>query len=191
MSETKLIKQWEEKDLTRVRNIIEKRYGDSVSIQTGYTKQSQDHVEGDIWDENGKQFTIKNGIKQTITRFDSLKKYASFPLCCPECKEHFKLTDLNKKMFHIHGTCLNCVIKMETQLKIEGKYEAYEKEMMDRNKVSDLNELELALEEYEKSVGESFVTEEGKIESWQGGGVNKEYILKMKQQIKEQKEKLL
>lgn len=191
MKETKLIKSWEEKDLTRVRNIIEKRFGDNVGIQTGYQKQSQDHTEGDIWEENGKTWCIKNGIKQSISKFDSLKKHASFPLCCPECKEHFKLTDLNKKMFHIHGTCSDCVIKMETQLKIEGKYEAYEKEMMNKNKVSDLNDFELALEEYEKSTMDSFVTEDGKIERWDGGGANKEYILKMKQQIKDAKEKLL
>ena len=191
MSDTKLIKQWEEKDLTRVRNIIEKRFGDSIGVQIGYSKQSQDHKEGDIWTEGDKTWTIKNGIRQSISKFDSLKKQSYFPLCCPECKEHFKLTDLNKKMFHIHGTCLDCVIKMETQLKIEGKYEAYEKEMMNKNKVSDLNDFELALEEYEKSTMDSFVTEDGKIERWDGGGANKEYILKMKQQIKEQKEKLL
>ena len=31
------------------------------------------------------------------------------------------------KMKAIHGMCLNCVVEMEHKLKLEGKYEEYEK----------------------------------------------------------------
>lgn len=191
MSETKLIKPFEEKDLSRIRNLIAGKHGEKVSIQAGFEVKQIEHAEGDTWVEGEKTWTIKNNIKQTVTKFDALKKSSNYPLVCPECKEHFKLSNINKKMYHIHGTCFDCVIKMETKLKLEGKFEEYEKNLMNKNKVSVLNEFEKALEEYEKSTNESFVTEDGKHETWRGGGVDKNYIIKMKAQIKEQKQKLL
>jgi hypothetical protein len=138
-------------------------------------------------EKNGK---LKNGIKQSLTKFDSLKKYGQYPLKCPCCQNHFKLFDLNKKMYNIHEKCLDCVIEMETKLKLEGKYEEYERKMMNQNMKSHLEEFESALTEYENSKMESFVTEQGDIERWSGGGVDSEYIKEMKKQIKDQKDKL-
>jgi len=187
--ETKLIKPFEERDLSRIRNLIAGKHGEKVSIQVGYETKQEEHVEGDIWIENNKTWTISNGIKQTVTKFDKLKSYIKYPLVCPNCKEHFELTNLNKKMFHVHGTCFDCVIKMETKLKLEGKYEEYEYNLMNQNRTSYLEEFERALTEYETSLPESHYTEDGQKESWQGGSVDKEYIIKMKEQIREMKSK--
>ncbi len=189
--DTLLKKEFSEKDLQRIRNIAEKRFGDSTGIQLGYTKQEQEHIEGDEWEENGKKWTIRGGIKQTVTRLDSMKRYASFPLTCPCCEKHFKLTDLNKKMYNIHEKCFDCVIDMETKLKLEGKFEEYEKNLMSKNRDSHLVEFEKALDEYANSTNPEFYTEDGQKESWQGSGVDKEYIKAMKEQIKELKSKEL
>ena len=51
---------------------------------------------------------IKNGIKQNITKLDSIKKLALFPIACPKCKKAMKDDDINKKMYYIHGSCFNC-----------------------------------------------------------------------------------
>jgi len=64
MAESVLKRQFTEKDVNRLRNLITKKYGDSTGVQSGYKKQIEDHVEGDEWEENGKQWTIKNGIKR-------------------------------------------------------------------------------------------------------------------------------
>lgn len=189
--DTLLKKEWNESDLNRIRNITAKRYGDTTKTQTGYSKQQEEHQEGDIWEEDGKKWTIISGIKQTVTKYDSLKKYGQYPLACPCCKNHFKLHDLNKKMYNIHGKCLNCVIEMETKLKLEGKYEEYEKKMMNLNFKSHLTEFELALDNYANSTNEEFITEQGVRENWVGGGVDREYIKEMKKQIREAKDKLL
>jgi len=187
--ETKLIKPFEERDLSRIRNLIAGKHGEKVSIQVGYETKQEEHVEGDIWIENNKTWTISNGIKQTVTKFDKLKSYIKYPLVCPNCKTHFSLTDLNKKMYNIHEKCFDCVIKMETKLKLEGKYEEYEYNLMNQNRTSYLEEFERALTEYETSLPESHYTEDGQKESWQGGSVDKEYIIKMKEQIREMKSK--
>jgi len=186
--DTQLKKEFKEKDLSRIRNIIEKRYGDATSIQTGYSKQEVEHVEGDEWEEGGKKWTIKNGIKQTITKFDALKQASKFPLKCPCCGNHFQLTDLNKKMYHIHGTCFNCVTEMETKLKLEGKYEEYERNIMNLNKNQHLTNFEGVLDEYVNSLGDSTFAENGDKEKWIGGSIDYEYVKKVKEQIKQQKQ---
>ena len=191
MSNSQLKKEFAEKDIKRIRNIIEKRFGDSTGIQVGFEKQNQEHVEGDKWEEQGKTWVIKNGIKQTLTKMDSFKKSMFYPLTCPCCEKHFKLTDINKKMYNIHGKCLDCVIEMETKLKLEGKFEEYERELMNKNRIAHLEEFERALDEYANSTNESFITEDGQHETWQGNGVDREYIKKMKEQIKEEKKRSL
>ena len=69
-----LKKEFQQKDVNRIRNIVNKKYGDKTQLSVGYQTKKQDHKEGDIWEENGKQWTIKDGIKQTYTKLDSLKK---------------------------------------------------------------------------------------------------------------------
>ena len=94
-------------------------------------------------------------------------------------------------MYNIHGKCLDCVIEMETKLKLEGKFEEYERELMNKNRIAHLEEFERALDEYANSTNESFITEDGQHETWQGNGVDREYIKKMKEQIKEEKKRSL
>lgn len=189
--DTLLKKEFAESDLARIRNITNKRYGDTTKTQIGYSKLVEEHVEGQEWEEDGKKWIIKSGIKQTVTKYDSLKKYGQYPLTCPCCQKHFKLHELNKKMYNIHKKCLDCVIEMETKLKLEGKFEEYEKKMMNLNFKSHLTEFELALDNYANSTNEEFITEQGVRENWVGGGVDREYIKEMKKQIREAKEKLI
>jgi hypothetical protein len=56
---TLLKKSWNEKDLQRIRNIQEKRFGDSIGIQVGYNSNKINHTEGDIFEEDGKKWQIK------------------------------------------------------------------------------------------------------------------------------------
>ena len=135
VNDNTLKKEFSTRDVNRARNLITKKFGDATGIQAGYTKQVVEHSEGEVWEENGKKWTIKNGIKQTITKFDKLKKLVTFPLICPECSNPMKDYEINRKMYNIHGKCFDCVVKMETQLKIEGKYDEYEKEMLNKIKM--------------------------------------------------------
>ena len=192
MSESMLQREFKGKDVQRMRNIITKDYTAKTTTQIGYSKTQTDHKEGDVWDENGKQWTIKNGIKQTVTRFDKLKESIHLPLTCPKCGNAMKGDKLNKKMWPIHKTCFDCVILMETKLKLTGQYEAYARGLVNggvKAHIKDLEDvmLELALNDN----NESFVTEAGDVEKWAGKGVNKqkittelqEYIQKLKEHI--------
>ena len=188
MSENNLKKEFSKRDVQRMRNLITGNSGDSTGTQSGYVKQSFDYKEGDVWEENGKQWTIKNGLKQTVTKFDTLKKLSTFPLVCPGCNSPMKSNDLNKKMYNIHGTCFNCVIDMETRLKIEGKYDEYEKSMMNKNKNAMVDDFEISIEEFYKNQADSYVTEQGDVESWSGGKINEEEIKNVKEYSKKLRE---
>jgi hypothetical protein len=192
MSESMLQREFKGKDVQRMRNIITKDYTAKTTTQIGYSKTQTDYKEGDIWEENNKQWTIKNGIKQTVTRFDKLKESIHLPLTCPKCGNAMKGDRLNKKMWPIHKICFDCVISMETELKRTGQYEAYTKNLVTggvKAHIKDLEDvmLELALSDN----NESFVTEAGDVEKWAGKGVDKqkitielqEYIQKLKDHI--------
>ena len=48
MKETQLKKQFSERDLKRMRNIIQKKYNDKTITSVGYTKAYIQHEEGDV-----------------------------------------------------------------------------------------------------------------------------------------------
>jgi hypothetical protein len=191
MSESMLQREFKGKDVQRMRNIIKKDYGAKTTTQIGYSKAQINYKEGDVWEEDGKKWTIKNGIKQTVTRFDKLKKVMSLPLACPNCNKAMKNHKLNKKMWPVHGKCFDCVILMETKLKLTGQYEEYTKNIIKGGVKAYIKDLEDALMDLTYESNEDFITEAGDIEKWTGKGIDKqkitediqEYIQKLKDNI--------
>jgi hypothetical protein len=165
--ETLLQKEFKETDVQRIRNLVTGKYGDATQLQVGYTRKHVDRKEGDTWEDNGKNWTIKNGIKLNITKLDRAKSYNHTPLLCPECSKLMK-TEYDKKMFMVHKTCFNCVIKHETQLKINGKYQEYEDNIVKSNASFMLDEFVSGFDNFLDSIdsSEGFITEQGDIEDW-------------------------
>jgi hypothetical protein len=177
--ESRLQKDFKSRDVQRMRNLITKNYGDKTITQAGYTKQSVEHKEGDVWEENGKNWTIKNGLKQTTTRLDSIKKSILLPIVCPNCSKAMANSTLNKKMWPLHGKCFDCVINMESELKRTGKFEEYQRNMVHSGIKTHIKEMEdLLLELALGASKESFVTEAGDIEEWRGGNLDATQMIK-------------
>lgn len=178
MSDNILKKEFKTRDVQRMRNILTKNAGDKTTTQIGYTKEHIERKEGDVWEENGKQWTIKDGIKQTMTKLDAVRKRVTMPLNCPQCKLPMK-NRLDKTMYSIHSTCFDCVIKRETKLKAEGKFEEYQLDMNKRGLAYHLKEMEnVLLELLMNNNEESFVTEGGDIETWKGNDVLRQAAIK-------------
>ena len=188
MSESQLTREFDERDLQRMRNIITGNTADATRIQTGYEKKTIERKEGDVWEENGKKWTIKNGLKQTVTKHDKLRELVKMPLKCPECERAMKANKLNKKMWNIHKKCFDCVIEYETKLKATGGYEEYAKKIMNANKNTFADDYEAAVKEYETALPDTYVSEAGDIENWVGGKVNPEIIKALKENIKQLRE---
>ena len=182
-----LNKEFKRKDVERMRNLIKGKVGESSEIQVGFTTKKEDHKEGEIWKEGGKKWTIKNGLKQTATKLDEAKKEAILPLFCPSCKSLMKKRN-DTKMYNIHKMCFDCVIDMEGKLKIEGKYEEYERNAVANNAEDYVEHLETYLMEALNTSNKQYVSEKGEVERWKGG-IDKEKLTKeIKESIVEFKE---
>jgi bacterioferritin-associated ferredoxin len=180
-NESTLKKEFKHSDVERIRNIVKKDFTSKTKSQIGYQKSSKRYKEGDIWEEGGKSWTIKKGIRQNITKLDDVKKAIRIPLSCPKCGGPMR-HHLAKKMYKIHGFCFDCTIDYESQLKEVGLYKQYEKRMMQGNMkafIQDMEDWVLGTID----VNETYVTEQGDVEDW--GGVGKDYKEKVLKGLKE------
>ncbi len=172
-----LKKEFKRKDVDRMRNLIRGNANASSETQVGWKKKRIDYKEGDIWTEGRKTWTIKDGIKQTISKLDAIKKEVFMPLCCPKCSKVMK-HHLDKSNYKMHKKCHSCVVEFEHKLKIEGKYDNYIKKLKNKNNITALNEIETyLLDAVNNTSNSSFVSEHGTIERWVGG-VDKEKMTK-------------
>jgi len=175
-----LNKEFRKSDVNRARNLIMGNSGASSNTQIGYSKKTEDYKEGDIWKENKKTWTIKNGIKQTISKLDAIKKEVFMPLCCPKCSKVMKKR-LDKPNYKIHKKCFDCVVEFEHKLRIRGEYDDYIKKLKNKNSLDIVDEMESYLLDAINTSNEGFVSEDGVVERWKGG-INKAELTK---QVKE------
>lgn len=128
--------------------------------------------EGEVWTERGKTWTIKNGIKKTVTQFSSIRKDLQTPLCCPKCKKAMKHID--QHMYKFNKVCLDCTVEFEHELRKQGKYEEYERARVQANAKGFVMDLDKYFSEYfSDQSNDGFVTEDGDIESWSGNTVKR------------------
>jgi len=175
--ETLLQKEFKQSDVQRIRNLVSGNQGDSTQTQVGYTRKHEFRNEGDVWEEFGKKWTLKNGVKMSVNKLDKAKSYTRIPLLCPDCSKPMK-NEYDKKMFMVHKMCFECTIKMETQLKIDGKYQEYEDKQVKSNANFMLDEFvngfDSFLDSFDSNNG--FVTEQGDIEDWHVKALDKQKI---------------
>ena len=185
-----LKKEFKRKDVQRARNLITGKTGASTGTQIGYNKKTEDYKEGDIWTEGRKTWTIKNGIKQTVSKLDVVKKEVHIPLCCPNCGKVMKKR-LDKPNYKIHKKCFDCVIDFEGRLKhVPGRYEKYIKELELKNKLTSLDKIENMLLDIANTSNSGFVSEDGVIEKWVGGIDTKKYTKDIKKYADKTRKKL-
>ena len=178
-----LKKEFKRKDVNRARNLIMGKTDASTGTQIGYNKKQKEHKEGDTWVEGRKTWTIKNGIKQTVSKLDKIKKEIFVPLGCPKCNKVMK-HHLDKSNYKIHKKCHTCVIESEHKLKNEGKYEEYILNLQKRNLHSITNEIEAYLLDVANTSNSGFVSEDGVVEKWVGGVNSKEFTKQIKEAAK-------
>ena len=182
-----LKKEFKRKDVNRARNLIMGKTNSSTGTQIGYNKKQKEYKEGDIWTENKKTWTIKKGIKQTISKLDSLKKEVFMPLSCPNCNKIMKKR-LDKPNYKIHKKCHDCVIEFEHKLRIKGKYKDYIKNLKAKNSLDIVNEMESYLLNAINTTNSGFVSEDGVIERWVGGLDKKDLTKRIKNASKIRRE---
>jgi len=171
-----LNKQFTEKDVNRMRNLIQGKHGEKVGHSVGYSKNDQNYKEGDIWEADGRKWTIKDGIKQNITKLDKAKKAHMMPIFCPCCGSKMH-TDIDKPYYNIHKKCLNCVVEFEHELRVAGLYDAYEARIINSDIDGFIDDFTKFIASELSLTNNSFISEQGYLEKW-AGGPDKDKVLK-------------
>ena len=114
-------------------------------IQVGYTGKTL-RKEGEKWeDHNGRKWKMQNGQRKQITKVPS----RGFDKC-NDC-EKLILKDIDQDTYNRMNRCYHCQINFEVDLKVEGKWEDWVKEMEEKRWETILKEYESEMELYKDS----------------------------------------
>jgi len=196
-------------NIKAVKQMLEGNHAFQTKKTHGFTDAKQKaelnkkHEVGDIWEEtnaNGTVYVIeqKNGFrvkkpKNSISA--DIKKYLnSFPNCPKDTCTCKTPNRLDNKMRVYHGKCFDCVIEMEHQLRIEGKYDEYEKNRIKNNAVAWIKKAEDDVNMLKKAYTEAstLVTNaDGLTETWAAKMTPDEFEEKVQEQFNEFKKEFL
>ena len=169
MKENILKKEWSKRDVKRARNLLTGKTNERTIKGVGYNKKEEFYKEGDIWEENGRKWTIKNGLKQNITKYDKVKKMVRTPLFCPSCNKLMK-HKYDPDFFRVHKKCYECYLYFESELKQRGVWDEYEKRIHNGELDAFIKDFKDWFEDQLKNeTNKSFITEQGDVEKWVGG----------------------
>jgi hypothetical protein len=117
-------------------------------IVVGWRPSMDDYKEGDVWEgTDGRMWTIKNGIKQTVTKLDAAKT----PWFCPECSKAMSHR-FDIKSYNTLGKCYDCAVREETKMRYEGTWEEHSRKQLQANYIAGLKEKIAELQHYHDTV---------------------------------------
>ena len=82
-----------------------------------------------------------------VSKMTELMQDVRMPFFCKECNKVMNKR-LDDKMWRLYGHCFDCQIKIENKLRIEGKYEEWEKEKIKQNKIAFIKDQMQTIEEW-------------------------------------------
>ena len=179
-----------EAKVQRMRNLVTGKHKAKTATQIGYKKKEERRVEGDVWEERGKTWTIKNGIKQNFTKLIHLRKAIRMPLCCPECGTRMKKR-LDKKFYKLRNKCFDCNIKDEHKMRMDGTFESYEREVIGKKLDIIYTNVEATFQKFiESNANKEYITESGHREEWYGGLSKQDYQSMSDAELSQLREKI-
>lgn len=161
-------------------------------LQVGFEGKNKspttyDKEVGQEWEEHGKKWIMKESGAETIDRMQEYR----MPWFCPECKSVMNGSK-DRKVFYIHGTCLNCLVDYHEKLRKAGKLDqfAFRKRLL--SSISWFEEREKEFDEFIEKAGENpeFVYSDGRTEKWDNQIDMEPIIEEYKEFLKDYKEKL-
>ncbi len=169
-------KSWDEKakGMHKSRKvIIDTVFGreDNTQRVFGYEKEGEKKRKvGEVWtDSEGKKWKQENGFKVAVTEMDDVRRFLEkLTTCHNEQCETKQYSNPDKKLIRKTGYCLDCLQKVERELKNDGTFPFYEDYKITRNKLDYVRDLKAQMEEALRGVKQQLemVSEDGRIEKW-------------------------
>jgi hypothetical protein len=168
MSDSVLKKEFKKRDVERLRNLVKGKHGNRTTLGVGYQgEQEEDHKEGDVWEYKGKTWTIRDGVRENVTKLDKFKSIA-VPLFCPKCK-HVMDKQLDPFYYKSFGECLDCRTVTETKMKISGEWQDHIDQTFNAEIDQQIEEYKSYFENILSEGKEGYVSENGEVQKWVGG----------------------
>ena len=119
------------------------KYADKIIVGQYTGEKEPQRQEGDFWkDRDGKQWTVKGGIKQSISPLQGAKT----PWWCPVCGKN--MTKLDVKTFRATTKCYDCVAKEESRIKMDGLWDIHKEKKILENQIDWLKDRIVELTHY-------------------------------------------
>jgi nuclear transport factor 2 (NTF2) superfamily protein len=94
---------------------------------------------------------------------------AKRPWWCPQCG-HSMIGKADDRMWILRGKCHRCVIREETQLRLEGKWESYEQERILSNQIAYIRDRISELKDIQRTISNpENLFSDGTFERWNVG----------------------
>lgn len=172
------LEKFDRMNMSDIRQMLAGEHKSQNKVRVGYNPFDSGSLVkreiGDRWmDEDGREWEQCDGYKIKHGKFDSaVEETRKFPNCRKEvckCTQWAQLSRLDEKMRSLNGMCFDCVVEMEHELRLEGKYEQYAKDKMRANAESWLRDAEMEKDTIIAELSKvEFATEHGGVEGWQG-----------------------
>jgi ribosomal protein L37AE/L43A len=157
-------------------------------------KQNQKRAIGECWVENGEEWEQREGFKIKKGKMDDIRQLIAnkMPTTCPKCNNSMTKR-LDEKFWKLEKHCFDCQVDFEHNLRIEGKYEAYEKERILKNAEAWLKDAEQEAKEIIESFRnpENFTNVDGTTEQWNGAITAEEIADKIEKEFELFKENFI
>ena len=133
---------------------VRKKIGEVMNKQEqklvfGWRPQQVERQEGEVWEDvDGKKWTKKNGLVQTVTKLDGFKT----PWWCPKCGT--PLNGHHLKAYKKAGHCHECMLKEEMELKKSGKWHDVVKEKGRQNHIAWVKDKIQELQSYHENLSQ-------------------------------------
>jgi ribosomal protein L37AE/L43A len=168
----------------------------SISFSDVKLTDTKSHSVGEVWtDENGVEWEQRSGFKIKKGKLDEIRNMLienRMPEVCPKCKSAMKKR-LDAKFWKLEKHCFDCQIEFEHALRLEGKFEAYQRDRIRRNAESWLSDAEKEAKEIIETFKNpvTFANSDGTFETWSGGRSHTEVAEQIEKEFSNFKENFI
>lgn len=181
------------RNIEAIRKMLDGTHKTQTKKSVGFAdirQKTQPRQVGEIWmDENGVEWEQRTGFKIKKGKLDEIRELinaSKMPAQCPKCSQPMTKS-LDKKFWKLEGHCFDCQLELEHTLRIEGKYEDYERDRVLRNAEAWLADAEQEAKELAEVFRNpvTFANADGTIEEWSGGMSGDELAEKIEKEFEE------